>query len=221
MQVFLDLDGPILDVSNRYYAIYTDLLEEAGYTPLHISEYWAHKRNRLPETKILARTCPRPFVAAYTKKRLGLIEESRYLKMDTLQPGVAQLIAQWAKDHNLYLVTLRNNRDALLRELSYLGIRKYFLKVLSESDNDGSWRVKYRLVSPVADDAKRSIMVGDTEADVEAGRAVGLTTVAVTCGIRSRALLMEAKPDYVFEDMRGIHLEELILRPQSDTVTYL
>lgn len=44
-----------------------------------------------------------------------------------------------------------------------------------------------------------AIYIGDSPFDIQAGRAAGMATAAVTWGIFDRAALEEAKPDYVLE----------------------
>jgi phosphoglycolate phosphatase-like HAD superfamily hydrolase len=51
--------------------------------------------------------------------------------------------------------------------------------------------------------------VGDTVADIEAGRAAGVRTVAAAYGISSEAELRDAKPDNVIHGFR----EMLALAP--------
>ena len=47
-------------------------------------------------------------------------------------------------------------------------------------------------------------MVGDTEADIGAGRLVGLHTAGVLCGIRDREHLAAARPDALLDDIRAL-----------------
>ena len=63
--IFLDLDGPVLDVSGRYHRIHRETVEALGGRPLPSPEYWEAKRNRVPESEILARTGLSPAAAAH------------------------------------------------------------------------------------------------------------------------------------------------------------
>jgi phosphoglycolate phosphatase-like HAD superfamily hydrolase len=44
-------------------------------------------------------------------------------------------------------------------------------------------------------------MIGDTEADMSAGQALGLPTIALTCGIRSSIYLKGFSPTYLQRDL--------------------
>ncbi|MFQ5706122.1 MAG: HAD family hydrolase [bacterium] len=47
-------------------------------------------------------------------------------------------------------------------------------------------------------------MIGDGTTDIEAGKQAHLTTCAVTYGFREPAILREAQPDYLIEDIRAL-----------------
>jgi len=44
-------------------------------------------------------------------------------------------------------------------------------------------------------------MIGDTEADVLAGKAMSIPTIAVTCGIRSYNYLQKLQPTRIHTDL--------------------
>lgn len=49
-------------------------------------------------------------------------------------------------------------------------------------------------------------VIGDTPADIQCGRAIGATVVAVATGIFSAEVLSEAEPDYLFEDFSDVEV---------------
>jgi phosphoglycolate phosphatase-like HAD superfamily hydrolase len=208
VKVFLDLDGPILDVSQRYYTIYTDLLGAAGHRPLSKADYWRAKRNRTPEAEILRCTCPEPFIAAYLQQRLAVIEAPRYLLLDEVWEDARKALDDWYRRHTLFLVTLRNRRAALEEQLDHLGLLSCFTHVYSEDNNEGNAQVKERLIRSEIDDPTQCLIIGDTEADLEAGKALGIGTVAVSRGIRTGELLARCCPDQLVGDLSAVVLRE-------------
>ena len=48
--------------------------------------------------------------------------------------------------------------------------------------------------------AENTIMIGDTEVDVEAGKRAGVMTIGVTWGLRDKSYLESLSPDVVLED---------------------
>jgi phosphoglycolate phosphatase-like HAD superfamily hydrolase len=106
------------------------------------------------------------------------------------------------------MVTARADRSALLRELDEFGLRPFFHEILSER---GGQRVDLQKAALIADYLRRHQqtaaghwMIGDTEADVLAGKHAGLRTVAVLSGIRDEAHLRAAAPDYLLVDIRDL-----------------
>jgi phosphoglycolate phosphatase-like HAD superfamily hydrolase len=60
-------------------------------------------------------------------------------------------------------------------------------------------------------------MVGDTEADVLAGQQLGIPTIALTCGIRSRSYLQRLEPTRIHADLLSAtrYLMNWIRMPQA------
>jgi len=58
-------------------------------------------------------------------------------------------------------------------------------------------------------------VIGDTPADIQCGRAIGATVVAVSTGIYSATTLSAAGPDYLFEDFSDVDLVLSVLPGES------
>jgi phosphoglycolate phosphatase len=207
--LFFDLDGPLLDVSPRYVRLHQDLLAEAGVTGMEARRYWQHKRACCPEEAILHELGVAVPVQDYLRRRLELIETSEYLVHDRLWPWAHAVLAHFAPTHPLVLVTARACRPLLLEQLERLGLRSCFHEVLS---TPAGRRVDEQKADLIRDYLGRHglpprghWMIGDTEADVGAGRLTGQHTVAVVCGIRDRTLLLRAEPSFLLEDIRDLY----------------
>jgi len=208
MIIFFDLDGPLLDVSERYQSLHRDLLEGMGGTPLAPDAYWQRKRQRFPEATILKELGASEFERLYSRQRLELIETARYLAHDRLWPWTIPVLTTLTARYALILVTVRSNREALERELSRLGLRRFFQGLLSEPATDPVDGQKARLIHHYLSQqhlpTRGSWIIGDTEADIGAGRLLGLTTVAVRCGIRDDEQLARMNPTYLMDDIRAL-----------------
>src|SRR5262245_4474191 len=86
MIIFIDLDGPILDVSPRYVALHRDLLRALGARGMAGDLYWRRKRARIPEERILEELGASEHIADYLRRRLELIETRDYLVHDRCWP---------------------------------------------------------------------------------------------------------------------------------------
>jgi phosphoglycolate phosphatase-like HAD superfamily hydrolase len=218
MIIFFDLDGPLLDVSQRYQTLHRDLLYGLGVAPSAPKIYWERKRQRCPEAAILDELGVPELEPLYSRQRLELIESDSYLAHDRLWPWTSAVLTALSARYALILVTVRSNREALERQLSRLNLRGFFKDLLTEPAADPVDVQKSRLVRHYLSQHHRlptydSWIVGDTEADIGAGRLLGLTTVAVRCGIRDDEHLGRINPTYLVDDIRA--LPELI--SQSET----
>lgn len=204
MILFFDLDGPILDVQERYYRIYTEILVTYGAKPVSGETYWAAKRNKVPEAEILAMSGMQSQEKLYHKTRRQLIESADYLEYDRLQDSAADVLGVLRGHARLVLVTLRNEPDTLAEQLKALGIDTLFDTVLVSGSRraEQKWTIKRDLVLEtfgdiLEDSEARSpgYFIGDTETDILAGQALGLRTIGVLNGIRTKPLLEACQPD--------------------------
>ena len=101
---------------------------------------------------------------------------------------------------------ISNKREDLSKRLiEELGLAVYFDLIIG-SDTAGERKpsaipVLY-IISKLGVSPEESIIVGDSNFDVEAGKKAGIKTVAVTYGYRHRELLTGA--DYIIDDIREL-----------------
>lgn len=211
-RIFLDLDGPVLDVSERYHRLHCDVVLARGGRPLDREAYWQAKRDQVPESQILAHAGLTPASAAEAAaQRLLEIETPGYLRLDRPWPWTAAVLEELARFAPLVLVTLRRHPDRLASQLDDLGLRRRFDQVVAGAGDDTPEAKAGLLRAGGWDAAAGSVLVGDTEMDVAGGRALGFHTVALRCGIRSPARLETWTPDALLDDLRDVpgHLREL------------
>lgn len=207
MTVFVDLDGPILDVSERYYRVYADALEVLGAKAMDKQTYWDAKRRRVPDLEILKWSGAGEKLQRFQEERDRRIESDEYLVWDQLQDGSLEVLESLQLQHTLVLVTLRSRGLQLEKQLNDLGVRQLFKAVLSSGDDlKPRWKIKYRLILEYLDGKcpETAWMIGDTETDVLAGRELGFRTVAIINGIRSKELLEQIRPDYLLGSVKSL-----------------
>jgi phosphoglycolate phosphatase len=220
--IFCDFDGPIVDVSDRYYSTYQQGLAhvQAVYAlqersiPLHVltkHQFWQMKQERTPDPEIAMRSgLQGKQIDLFLQQVKQIVNQPELLQQDQIQPGVKQaLLRLHAQGIQLVLVTLRCQQQArqLLRQY---GIAHLFSQIYGATDDQAAYlnqaEHKTQLLAeaiavtssqPDTRDRARSAqawMVGDTEADILAGQALGISTIALTCGIRSQAYLQRFAP---------------------------
>lgn len=238
--VFCDFDGPIVDVSTRYYSTYRLALanlqktfsndRSISLTPLSQEEFWQMKRNRLPDIEIAGKSgLPPEAIDSFLSQVSEIVNHADLLYQDKIQPGVSwALNLLQSKGARLILVTLRD-RDQAQGILEEAGLLHLFTEIFgttaqAEAAYVNSIELKTRLLrSAVAAhwpaeirDRQPAWMIGDTEADVWAGRNLGINTLALTCGIRSREYLQQQSPSFILEDL--VSASSYLLRECGDRV---
>ena len=207
-QIFFDLDGPILDVSEKYYRLYKDIVSEMGCVPVSKTRYWENKRNKIPETVTLNESrLPEELMPIYSDKRKALIETRRYWELDVVWPELFAYMNDSPLHGFITLVTLRVNRQALENELSFLGIRSWFASVLSSGEDQGQRPGAEIKIGMIKQHFQRQVegwFIGDTETDIRTGQNLGLYCAGVSFGIRTRKILSLESPNCIISNPSGL-----------------
>ncbi|MFX1521796.1 MAG: HAD family hydrolase, partial [Promethearchaeota archaeon] len=100
--------------------------------------------------------------------------------------------------------TLRHNRKNLFWELEQFHLLNYFKEVLydSRSLKDKSPLIFKYLKKAVK--SEKMVLIGDSEADLTAGKNLGLITIAFTDGIRSKEVLSGLEPDFFVDHLSQV-----------------
>ncbi len=224
LTVFCDFDGPIIDVSNRYYTTYKLALAntQAMYQTQGISlaiqemskqQFWQMKQDRVPDVEIAMRSgLQGEQIDFFLGRVLELVNKPTLLRQDRLQPGVSWALALLhSHGIRLVLVTLRCQLQATQILRNY-GLTRLFSGIYGTCNRNAAYQnqadVKQQLLekaiaeqSPVTEHPNVTWMVGDTEADLLAAQALSIPTVALTCGIRSRLYLKQFQPTHISNDL--------------------
>lgn len=224
MTVFCDFDGPIVDVSDRYYSTYQLALADtqAYYQDLGVNlltqklskqQFWQMKQERVPDIEIAMRSgLQTEQIEVFLNQVSETVNQPFLLQKDKLQPGVNWALALLhSQGVRLVLVTLRYQQEAT-DILRYYGLARLFSGIYGTQDRHTAYQnyaeVKTELLKKaIAEQSYPSCpsesawMVGDTEADILAGQALEIPTVALTCGIRSCSRLKKFQPTQIHNDL--------------------
>lgn len=237
LTVFCDFDGPIVDVSNRYYSTYQLAVThtEAYYQAKGISlpiqilskeQFWQMKQDRVADTEIAMRSgLQGRQIDTFLQRVVKIVNQPELLHKDKMQPGVnwalALLHSHGAK---LVLVTLRCQSQAIQILRNY-GLSRLFSGIYGTEDSHAAYQnyaeVKTQLLARAIAEQPRTAaelsncywMIGDTEADILAGQALSISTIALTCGIRSRLYLKQFQPTRIHCDL--LSAAHYLLEPAS------
>ncbi len=204
--IYFDLDGPIIDVSRRYFFVHKSICHELEVeTNLLFRPYWEKKRTKTPLHDILGVEEHDILADKYIKKWFQRIEERDALRHDEIFPYVYGVLEHLKRRYSLILVTLRRNRNNVLKEIDDLDIGKYFKKILVVKHDQKSPEIlKYETIVSSSNSRGRCIFVGDTEVDMKAAKLLGMTSVGVLSGIRDEIFMKRLNPDYILGDIREL-----------------
>jgi phosphoglycolate phosphatase len=223
--VFCDFDGPIVDVSERYYQTYrTGLLameqhqrqlREAclNFTlqPFSKAKFWQLKQNRVADLEISLRSgLPVELFKPFMQQVERIVNHPSLLRLDCVQPNALSALNYFNQCNiRVLLVTLRHPRQVQeflqAQGLAHLVAEVYGALDVNAAQANRIEQKRALLTRAVAQQkalgysTQGSWMIGDTEADVLAAQALGLSTAALSCGVRSRAYLQQLEPSQIYD----------------------
>lgn len=120
-------------------------------------------------------------------------------------------LLEWLSQNKIKSIIFSNHIDEPIRkQLKRLKIEKYFSQVLANSELDSSLKGRNKQ-EKLRDYLQKNnlssnqlVVVGDSLEEIEAGKQLGATTVAITAGFCSTPRLKAAKPDYLIHDLKEI-----------------
>jgi len=207
--IIFDLDGTLVDsredIANavNFTLKYTGLKEKSKQ---EISSYIGKGLEDLIRKSLGKRQ------GALLGRALSVFEEY-YRKHSTdksvLYPNIKEILEHF-KDKKKVIITNRNYEFALIT-LKSLDIYNYFKDVVGGDDvgcaKPSSCPVD-KILCSLNVNKEKTIIVGDMDIDILAGKRAGIVTCAVTYGIGRKEDIIKAKPDFIIDNM--IELKNII-----------
>lgn len=203
MRYIFDLDGTLIDSSERMYRLFCELIPESTLTK---EEYWSYKRDKVNHKKLIEMLYPHIPFDVFERKWMQLIEADTYLCMDQNYADTIEVLSLlYDRGHELYLLTARQYKDGLLKELTRLGIIDFFDCIMTTEGKYTKEDIlrKYSLNNNellIAD----NIFISDMGKDIELGNKFGFYTIAITHGFMSEEKLMEYNPKRIIHELSEI-----------------
>ena len=202
MNIVFDLDGTLIDSSERMYRLFQKLIPESEFTK---EQYWGLKRNKINHQMILDEYYPQYDFDYFNKKWLSMIELNEYLDMDKNYPDTIEVLDYLFKKHTIVLLTARQSRDGLERELYRLGLISYFSLILvTEAQMSKIDMLRNANIGMHEDD----LFVSDMGKDILDGIEYGYRTVGITHGFMCKEKLQEYRPEYLIDELA--QLKEIV-----------
>jgi len=182
MNLFIDLDGTILDVSAKYNYAYGALKEKYGLPNL---DYWNLRSNGFGFIDGLKSIgLPISKFEEFRFDWVSIIETRHALEYDKLFDGVGDKLLFLSKHFKLILCTSRKNHENLVAQINDLGIRGVFevLMLASCGQSKGEEIIKY-FKNLKYENFSRDWIIGDTAEDMRAGVNANINTCGVLTGL--------------------------------------
>lgn len=191
--ILCDLDGTLLDDSERHYRCYCDIVARYGGECVTKERYWELKRNKIKRTVLLEETKFKGQYEQYANDWVRDIESDVYLKLERPKEKMVECLKMLkAQTKQLYLVTMRQNRKTLLRQLDNLEMTDYFDKICCVSPLKE--KTKSEVVGNLYTNQEKNgetgiLVIGDSEADEALARAKNAQFIGMTDGLRRSCYL--------------------------------
>lgn len=191
-QIFLDLDGPLLDGKERHYFCYQRILEQFKFKPIGIDKYWEKKRARGDRRDLLRMSGAEEIYDDFLAAWLASIESPEALVLDKVQEGAIDCLNSWKKQRiELILVSMRKNKPGLDDQLKLLELRPLLDDVLvcDHADGGDGKADAVRKMYQAKRFKENALWIGDTEVDWEAAKSLGCDVVLISNGLRNEEYL--------------------------------
>ena len=202
--VIFDLDGTLLDVSERYYRSVKNALEKFGFKCSSKPEIMNLKRINLSGREIINAFIPEDtkdrekIIKRIDRKRYKLLHSKKYLDLDKpFEDTCRTLEILKQKGVKMAILTLRDYKEDTMQQLEKAGLLDFFEKIVLI--NPRSPKKHTELKSDYAKDICKELkvkpdeccMVGDSLKELEAGSRMNAFTIGVTCGLTGKKVLAQ------------------------------
>ncbi|WP_434685056.1 HAD family hydrolase [Pseudanabaena minima] len=215
-RIFTDFDGPIMDVSERYYQVYLYCLDKIRkpdqiVTTLSKSEFWELKRSQVPEKEIanLSGFADEKQSIAFAHLRRATVHTDPYFEHDQLiESAIPALEKAQQSGIDLAVMTMRRRRE-LEPVLDKYNLRRFFasdhifcldddyIKTVDIQDKPKLMKMAQENLPEV----QQQWMIGDTEADIIAAQTYDVPVIGVLSGIRNQTQLEKYKPNQILPNL--------------------
>ncbi len=203
--VCFDLDGTLIDSYQTIYKTTVKTLQHLNIEePLLEIEF--HKRIghhflhifsdlNIPVTNI------EEFIDIYKGYYFDFIDDS------VIYPGTTEVLKKLHEDRIKISLLTTKAQDQADKIIDYFKLRKYFCLVMGRRNDlaiKPSPESLHFICNELHVEEAETIIVGDSELDIDCGKTAGTFTCAVSYGYRSKDRLVSLKPDFIIDEIKGI-----------------
>ncbi len=200
-----DLDGTLVDSNQTIYNATAHTLDKLGIN-FNVDE--------IEFASMIGKHFVDIFAAFDIKvpdfeKFIGIYKENYFLQMEYshLYPGVEKTLTAIKNQGAKISLLTTKVQDQADRIIDYFNLSKYFDLVMGRRDgiaHKPSAEPLIIICKELNIDVNKTLMVGDTELDIQCGKNAGAKTCGVLYGYRTKELLEVENPEYLVNSIEDI-----------------
>ena len=205
--VIFDLDGTLLNTLDDLCDSLNDILVGKGYSPTSIKDVKGFVGNGVRNLVRLSvpEHCSEDEVTIIMEE---FMEHYSHNMQNKTRPynGIMELLLDLSR-YNYKIAIVSNKFDTAVKSLS----RTYFGNLIPVAIGE-STEIKrkpapdsiFTAIKELGSDITKTVLVGDSETDVQTAKNAGIPCIGVTWGFRSREVLRSAGADYLIDTPREL-----------------
>lgn len=208
--LIFDLDGTLAETRQDLTNAVNHAMKQLDRPQLDLATVTSYVGNGV--NKLLERALQEFTPEEFEKARHSFHEFYSVHLMDTtcLYPGVQEVLEYYSSKK---MAVLSNKSHPYTETIvEKLGIKSYFQIVIGSQpgmERKPSPQPILDILQKLAVVPSRAVIIGDTASDIEAGKAAGIHTCAVTFGFRSAEELRFHQPDFLIR--QPLELKDIFL----------
>lgn len=218
MNLCFDLDGPILDVMDRYYRAYLESLSGTNITKEQVlskERYWQLKQNRITDLEVgIMSGLGIADAKNSAEARKDLTFKHEYLALDKIFDDVYKVFEYLkSKKITFFIVTLRRKKQLMFavkqhKLNNYLSEDRMFSlpdEQAIKSDIQEKYILLVNAINKLSLNPLETWLIGDSETDVHSSRLARYGKVVAICrGIKSKEQLKILNPDFLISSLNEL-----------------
>ncbi len=196
--IIFDFDGVLANSKGAYAAQMKETIESISkktFSKKMFSERVGNTDQK-DDFRFFLETEDRKVIMEAVKKYEELTP--KYAHLRSLYPGIRRIIESLHNAHYTGIVS-RKPQDRMEYWLNFYDIQDHFDYPIGTVENTKSHAIR-RIMSHYGFSNDRTIMIGDTEFDIQSAKEAGVISVAATYGSSNLDDLLKLKPDFVLNE---------------------
>jgi phosphoglycolate phosphatase len=206
INIVFDMDGTLSDSRRDIAGAQLRVLRRLGVTHVQEEELYPFIGRRLEET--FRRLLPAELHGAIPEAAAMYLEEylPRALETTTLFPGVMETLTELRRRGTRLAIASTKRSLTLRRVTDHFGITGFFAQVQGTDllPHKPDPAIIIAVLTSQGWTAAETLMVGDTDLDILAGKAAGTATCGVTYGAMAAEPLRLCSPDHLITDVSQV-----------------